>query len=93
MGICVYEVTGSLSHTTAAGWLGKYPCGDVRLSCVEPARVVCFYFFYLFIFILATLGLRCCAQAFSSCGEQGPLFAAVRRLLIAGATLVVEHGL
>ena len=37
------------------------------------------YFIYLF---LATLGLRCCARALSSCGEQGPLFMAVRGLLI-----------
>ena len=45
---------------------------------------------YLF---LAVLGLRCCAQAFSSCGEQGLLFVAVRGLLIMVASLVVEHGL
>ena len=41
---------------------------------------------------LAALGLRCCAQAFSSCGEQGLLFIA-SRLLIAVASLVAEHGL
>ena len=44
-------------------------------------------------FLLAVLGLRCCAQAFSSCGEQGLLFVAVRGLLTAVASLVVEHGL
>ena len=27
---------------------------------------------------MAVLGLRFCARAFSSCGEQGPLFIAVR---------------
>ena len=48
------------------------------------------YFIYLF---LAALGLRCCAQAFSSCGERGLLFVAVRGLLIAVASLVAEHGL
>ena len=49
---------------------------------------------YLFIYLLlAVLGLRCCAQAFSSCGEQGLLFIAVRGLLIVVASLVVEHGL
>ena len=47
-------------------------------------------FIYLF---LAALGLCCCAWAFSSCGELGLLFVAVRRLLIAAASLVVEHGL
>ena len=49
-----------------------------------------FIYFYLF---LAALGLCCCVQAFSSCGEQGLLFVAVHRLLIVVASLVVEHGL
>ena len=48
------------------------------------------YFIYLF---LAALGLRCCARAFSSCGEWGLLFVAVRGLLTAVASLVAEHGL
>ena len=39
---------------------------------------------------MAALGLRCCAWAFSSCGEQGLLFVAVRGLLIAVASLVAE---
>ena len=42
---------------------------------------------------LAALGLRCCMHAFSSCGEWGLFFVAVRRLLIAVASLVAEHGL
>ena len=49
-------------------------------------------FIYLYLF-LAALGLCCCARAFSSCGERGLLFVAVRRLLIAVASLVAEHGL
>ena len=57
-----------------------------------------YYLFNLFInlkknFFLAVLGLRCCAQAFSSCNERGRLFVAVRGLLIAVATLVAEHRL
>ena len=48
--------------------------------------------FILFILFLAALGLHCCARAFSSCGERGLLFVVVRRLLIAVASLVVEHG-
>ena len=53
-----------------------------------------FLFFLINLFIyLAVLGLHCCAQAFSSCGEQGLLFVAVCRLLIVVASLVVEHGL
>ena len=39
------------------------------------------------------LGLRFCARAFSSCGEQGPLFIAVRRPLTIAASLVAEHRL
>ena len=52
-----------------------------------------FIYFILFILFLAALGLRCCTWAFSSCGEWGLLFVAVRRLLIVVASLVVEHGL
>ena len=48
------------------------------------------YFIYLFF---AVLGLRHCARAFSSCSERELLFVAVRRLLIAVASLVAEHGL
>ena len=48
--------------------------------------------FFVFLF-LAALGLCCCARAFSSCGERGLLFLVVRRLLIAVASPVVEHGL
>ena len=53
-----------------------------------------FFFINLFIYLfLAALGLCCCAQAFSSCGEQGLLFIVVRRLLTVVASLVAEHGL
>ena len=46
---------------------------------------------YLFLF-LAVLGLRCYAQAFSSCGEQGLLFVTVHGLLLAVASPLAEHG-
>ena len=49
-----------------------------------------FYFIHLF---LAALDLHCCVQAFSSCGERGLLFVAVRRLLTVVASLVAVHGL
>ena len=42
---------------------------------------------------MAVLGLRFCARAFSSCGEQGPLFMAVRGPLTVAAPPVVEHRL
>ena len=50
------------------------------------------FFFFLSYLFLAALGLCCCVRAFSSCGEQGLLLVAVRGLLIAVASLVVEHG-
>ena len=67
-------------------------------SCnTEPSLffvLFCFFFFYKFIYLfLAALGLCCCAWAFSSCGERGLLLVAVCGLLIAVASLGVEHGL
>ena len=50
-------------------------------------------FFFKFNLFSAALGLHCCARAFSSCGEQGLLFVAVRGLLTAVASLAEEHGL
>ena len=54
-----------------------------------------FFFFYKFIylFIFAVLGLRFCARAFSSCGEQGPLFIAVHGPLTIETSVVAEHRL
>ena len=52
-----------------------------------------YIFIYLFILFLAVLGLCCCVRAFSSWGERGLLFVAVRGLLIVVASLIVEHGL
>ena len=42
---------------------------------------------------MAVLGLRFCARAFSSCGERGPLFIAVRGPLTVAASLAAEHRL
>ena len=42
---------------------------------------------------MAVLGLRFCARASSSCGEQGPLFIAVRGPFTVAASLVAEHRL
>ena len=42
---------------------------------------------------MSVLGLLCCAQAFSSCGEQQLLFVVVNGLLLAVVSLVAEHGL
>ena len=42
---------------------------------------------------MAVLGLRFCARAFSSCGERGPFFIAVRGPLTIATSLVAEHRL
>ena len=39
------------------------------------------------------LGLRFCVRAFSSCGEWGPLFIAVRGPLTIAASLAAQHKL
>ena len=53
-----------------------------------------FFKFYFFIYlVLAVLGLRLCVRAFSSCGEWGPLFIAVRGPLTIAAPPAVEHRL
>ena len=73
-----------------------------KIFCVFKGRYLFIFklkkFFYKFIYLfilkfLAALGLRCCARAFSSCSERGLLFVAVHGLLIAVASLVVEHRL
>ena len=64
--------------------------GEVYLFKIDLFYFFKFIFIYLF---LAELGLRCCSRAFSSCGERGLLFVVVRGLLVAMASLVVEHGL
>ena len=59
-------------------------------------KIITSFFFvhiYLFFLFLAALGLRCCTQASSSCGQWDLLFVAVRGLLIVVASLVAEHGL
>ena len=62
-------------------------------DCVERTESLLPTSFFFVFFVLAALGLRCCARALSSCSEQRLLFAAVCRLLIVVASLVVEHGL
>lgn len=57
----------------------------------ESAFVIAFLFF-LKLF-LAVLDLHCGAQAFSSCSEWGLSLVAMCGLLVAAASLVVEHKL
>ena len=58
----------------------------------HPHQYLLFSMFFLKIYLfLATLGLHCCARAFSSCGKRELLLVAVHGLLIAVASLVAEH--
>ena len=91
---------GPSSRSAACGILpdrGTNPCPLHRQEDSQPlrhqGRREVFILIHLFIHLfLAALGLRC-TQTFSSCGEWGLLFVAVHGLLIAVASLVVEHGL
>ena len=60
------------------------------IFCIIINETFICLFIYLF---MAVSGLHFCAWAFSSCGEWGLLFVAVRGLLNAMASLVAEHGL
>ena len=78
-------------HQLSCSWSGfQFPVwGSLLISFTFFLS----FFFFLINLFLATLGLCCCAQAFSSCGERGLLFVAVRGLLIVVASLVAEHRL
>ena len=54
-------------------------------------RILRVFVCFLFILFLAALSLRCCARAFSSCGERGLLFVAVCSFSL--RWLVAEHRL
>ena len=64
--------------------------GGSMILLINPQLLAVCLFVYLF---MAVLGLCCCTQAFSNWGKQGLLFVVVCGLLIAVASLVVEHGL
>ena len=60
----------------------------------EQFKIFLFFKIYLLIDrLLAILGLRFCARAFSSCGKQGPLFIVARGPLTIVASLAAEHRL
>ena len=68
----------------------KYHPLTPKQSDILQSFIFLIYFIYL---LLAVLGPRCCAWAFFSCSEWGPLLVVVRGLLIAVASLVAKHGL
>ena len=71
-------------------------------SLIWSCRVLFLFLFFknLFIYFIKKIFIYfwlrwvfVAARAFSSCSKRGQLFIAVRGLLIAVASLVVEHGL
>ena len=62
-------------------------------SCPKDLNSFFFFLIDLFIYLfLAALGLCCCVRAFSSCGERGLLFVAVRGLLTRWLLLLRSTG-
>ena len=55
--------------------------------------LIIWFFIYLFIFFLAVLGLHCCRGFSLIAGSGSYSLVALFRLLIAMASLIVEHGL
>ena len=51
------------------------------------------FFLINYLFVFGCVGSSLLRAAFSSCGEWGLLFVAMRGLLIVVASLVAEHGL
>ena len=74
-------------------WQEYYIGVDLHLLLLFFLAVLFFFNLFFIYLLLAVLGLRFCARAFSSCGKRGPLFIAVRGPLTIVASLVVEHRL
>ena len=63
-------------------------------ACSWGGKCIFFFFYkFIYLFILAVLGLHFCVRAFSSCSKWGSLFIAVRGPLTVAASFVAEHRL
>ena len=84
-----------LTYAVKWGW-GRPSLGDAGkhdgLTLRLTLLVLCFkdLLWFFFFYFLVVVGLHCCVWAFSSCSEPGLLFIAVRRLLIAVASLLLQ---
>ena len=93
-GLLVLGMEGGARESRKAGSLQKLEKarnrsspGNLQKEHSPAGTLILFYFKFIYLF-LATLGLCCCARAFSSCGEWRLLFVVVHGLLIAVASLV-----
>ena len=99
--MCAYRSQGEApSMALVLNWGQFYHWGSIDSSWRHffffffLKEFLYFFIIYLFIYLLlAVLGLRFCARAFSSCGKWGPLFIAMRGPLTIAASLVAEHRL
>ena len=75
----------------------RFPCAGVLLwtdlSRTSRVTLKCFYVIIFICLLLAVLGLHCCTGFSLVAASRGYSLVAVRGLLIAAASLVVEHGL
>ena len=96
-GVKWYLIVVLISLSLIVKMLSIFSCAcwpSVCLLCRNVYLGLLLIFFYSFIdWLIAVLGLRFCARAFSSCGKRGPLFIAVRGPLTITASLVAEHRL
>ena len=92
------QLNSQISSSILHGWM------TVFSHLAKQWRFILLFFLFFNFFLgviylviqllfMAVLGLRFCARAFSSCGNWGPLFIAVRGPLIIAASLVAEHRL
>ena len=75
------------------GW--QFPFLTMKMSLHDLPCIIsenmCGFVVKIIYLVLVVQGLRCCAQTFSGCSEQGLLFIVVLGLLIAVASLAAEH--
>ena len=77
---------------TAYNWVLDFKSGFDNL-CLLIGTLVYLHLIFKNLFIFGSSGSMLLLVGFSSCGEWGRLFIAVRGLLIVVASLVVEYGL